>query len=205
MKKYILLSLLIAGFVTVQAQASRADVLQDLEKNKTGNQNFIGSATVNTATRLFGAKDDLTTVIMILPSGSQVKVLDADTDYLHVLYEENEGYILKRHASMDKVSSNNLVRNESTKQVVTAAPQQEKEMTRYEYLENKYGPKMATRLVQGKVWKGMNAEMARDSWGSALKINRTVKGNVVCEEWIFRTTWLYFENNILTDWGPTQK
>ena len=36
---------------------------------------------------------------------------------------------------------------------------------------------MASRLYSGKIWKGMNAEMVRDSWGRAGKINRVISGN----------------------------
>ena len=61
---------------------------------------------------------------------------------------------------------------------------------------------MAARLIAGKIWKGMSAEMVKDSWGVAEKINRVINGNVVKEEWIFRTTWLFFENNALVEWGP---
>jgi hypothetical protein len=64
---------------------------------------------------------------------------------------------------------------------------------------------MAARLNAGKIWKGMTAEMVNDSWGTADKINRIISGNVVKEEWIYRTTWLYFENNTLLEWGPVRK
>ena len=76
---------------------------------------------------------------------------------------------------------------------------------RYEALVSKYGSSMAERLYAGKIWKGMNSEMARDSWGAAAKVNRVVNGNVIREEWIYRSTWLYFENNTLLNWGPAKK
>ena len=76
---------------------------------------------------------------------------------------------------------------------------------RYESLVSKYGVAMAARLYAGKIWKGMNSEMARDSWGAAAKVNRVVNGNVIREEWIYRSTWLYFENNTLINWGPVKK
>jgi hypothetical protein len=51
----------------------------------------------------------------------------------------------------------------------------------------------------------MSSGMVRDSWGAAAKVNREVSGNTIKEEWIFRSTWLYFENDILLQWGPTKK
>jgi hypothetical protein len=44
--------------------------------------------------------------------------------------------------------------------------------------------------------------MILDSWGNPKKINRIISGNVIKEEWIFRNTWLYIENDILAEWGP---
>jgi len=64
---------------------------------------------------------------------------------------------------------------------------------------------MAARLNAGKIWKGMNSEMIRDSWGKPDKINREINGNTVKEEWIYRTTWLFIENNTLQEWGPVRK
>ena len=76
---------------------------------------------------------------------------------------------------------------------------------RYAALENKYGQAMAARIYAGKIWKGMNSEMVRDSWGTPEKTNRVVSGNTIKEEWIYRSTWLYFENNTLLGWGPVKK
>jgi hypothetical protein len=84
-------------------------------------------------------------------------------------------------------------------------PMADQQQTRYSYLENKYGTNMASRLITGKIWKGMNSDMVKDSWGMAEKINRIISGNVVKEEWIFKNTWLYFENNTLLEWGPVKK
>ena len=64
---------------------------------------------------------------------------------------------------------------------------------------------MASRLIAGKIWKGMSGEMVRDSWGKPLKINRVISGNTVKEEWIYKTTWLYIEDDLLMTWGPVQK
>jgi hypothetical protein len=159
------------------------------------------TATLKSSTRLFKDKMDLTSVITIIPQGESVVVLGADSIYLHVVYDENEGYILSRHATIDKVAAavqssrqdpgNNLASNKAD--------------DRYTYLVNQYGENMAARLYAGKIWKGLNSEMVKDSWGPADRINRVVSGNIVKEEWIYRSSWLYFENNTLVKWGPVQK
>jgi hypothetical protein len=206
MKKLIVLTTLIFCIIPVWAQADKADRLASLEQNLSDNQTATTTATVKTASRLFGAKDDLTSVITIIPAGSTVTVLGTDSTYFHVTFEENDGYILKRQAIIDKTPVNTNPQTEITQQQQPVTqPAQTEQVSRFTYLEEKYGSNMAARLNAGKIWKGMNAEMVKDSWGTAEKINRVISGNIVKEEWIFKNTWLYFENNVLVDWGPTRK
>ena len=205
MKKLIFSVLFILLVSALPAQQNKADILQNLEKNQPAVQNANATATLKASSRLFGAKDDLTSVIMVIPSGSIVNVLDSDSTYLHVSFEDNEGYILKRHAVIDEPQANTTQAVRQQPEVVQALPDQDQQTNRYSYLENKYGSNMANRLIAGKIWKGMNSEMVKDSWGNAEKINRVVSGNTIKEEWIFRNTWLYFENNTLLEWGPTKK
>ncbi len=71
-------------------------------------------------------------------------------------------------------------------------------------LTMKYGNDIGKRLYQHKVWKGINADMARDSWGKAKQINRMYVDQSVDEEWIYSQKWLYFRDNILIEWGPVK-
>jgi len=65
----------------------------------------------------------------------------------------------------------------------------------------KYGDQIASRILEGSVWLGMTDEMARDSWGEPSKIDRTVTSNLVHEQWVYPSLYLYFENGILTNIG----
>jgi hypothetical protein len=202
MKRLLFLTLLILSAITIKAQTNKVDKLQALEQNQTSGQTAAPTATLKNSSRLFASKDDLTTVILIIPADSVVTVLDSDSTYLHVVFEDNEGYIFNRHVVLNQAKTN-TPRNVQTQQVVQETqPVQEQNESRYSYLENKYGSNMAARLIAGKIWKGMSSEMAKDSWGVAEKINRVINGNVVKEEWIFRNTWLFFENNTLVECGP---
>jgi len=206
--------LLLFAAGALSAQGNRTDILQDLEKSQPAispaNQDVITTATLKSASRLFSEKDDLTTVIMVLPSGSVVEILDSDSTYYMVVYEDYEGYIFKRHAVINEVvQAPEAVQQEAAEQAppvaretVQAQPTEEQQVSRFTYLERKYGSNMAAKLMAGKVWKGMDAEMIKDSWGSPKKINRVISGNLVKEEWIFINTWLYIENDVLRDWGP---
>jgi hypothetical protein len=205
MKKILFLTFLSVVAFQLQGQTGKADQLQALEQNQNDNQNITATATLKVASRLFATKDDLTTVILIIPADSIVAVLDSDSTYLHVVFEENEGYILRRQAILNEVPVNAQPIIQSRPAAQQTEPVQEQQQSRFSYLENKYGSNMANRIFSGKIWKGMNSEMVKDSWGTADKINRIISGNITKEEWIFRNTWLYFENNTLLEWGPVKK
>jgi hypothetical protein len=106
---------------------------------------------------------------------------------------------------LDKIPVNAQPAIQSQPAAQQTEPVQEQQQGRFSYLENKYGSNIANRIFSGKIWKGMNSEMVKDSWGNADKINRIISGNITKEEWIFRSTWLYFENNTLLEWGPVKK
>jgi len=203
MKRFIFPALFMAGVISISAQTDKSALLESLEDSQEVSQDITSTATVKTSTRLFKTKDDLTSVILIIPSGSVVSVLGSDSTYLIVNYQENKGYIFTKHAVIDKVPE--TFREMQSSKPEEAKPVQTETDGRYEALVSKYGAAMADRLYAGKIWKGMNSEMARDSWGAAARVNRVVSGNVIKEEWIYRSTWLYFENNTLINWGPVKK
>src|SRR4030042_5271390 len=218
MNKLIISFLFLFATCTVSAQVNRADILQDLEEDQVVkpviNQDVRVTATLKSASRLFGEKDDLTTVIMILPSGSEVEITGFDSTFYQVLYEDYEGFIFKRHAVLNETPAPVAAIPETVEEepadserepVQTQQPVQEQQVSRFTWLEDKYGSNMAAKLMSGKIWKGMSAEMIRDSWGNPKKINTVMSGNVINREWIFRNTWLYIENELLMDWGPIRK
>jgi hypothetical protein len=201
MKKFIYGTLCFLLVVSVHAQASKADILQNLEKKQSAVQDQQTTATLKSASRLFDSKDDLTSVILIIPKDSVAVVLGSDSTYLKVGYGDFEGYIFRRDAIINIVPAVSAAPTRpAEKQQVEQQPEQG-QMSRFSYLENKYGSSMAARLTAGKIWKGMSAEMVRDSWGKPVKINRII-GDIVKEEWIYKNTWLYIENEILVEWGP---
>ncbi len=223
MKKIFISLILIVAVISVNAQENKTELLQDLENDQAVNpvakqqsdaamdQDLMMIATLKSATRLFGDKYDLTSVIMVLPSGTELEILDSDSTYLHVFIEDYEGYIYKHHAVISEAplpvatepevaEAEPIIMEE--KPVPQAQPVQERKVSRFTYLENKYGSNMAAKLMAGKIWRGMSAEMIIDSWGNPKKINRVISGNVIKEEWIFKNTWLYLENDLLAEWGP---
>lgn len=194
---------------SLNCQVTKTDVLKDLEEDRSEGQASPGTATTLSATRLFRDKDDLTSVIMVIPEDSVVELMGSDDTFLHVVFEGSEGYIYSRHAEITRNEVNNApaarqseVQGEAP--IQRGRPVEDQKISRYSYLEKKYGQSMADRIYAGKIWKGMNAQMVKDSWGSPQKISRVISGNVVKEEWFYNTTLLYFQNSTLTGWGPVK-
>ena len=205
MKKIFILLVIASISVPLLTQYSRADILQNPEKPAYP-QDQVLTATLKQASRLFGEKDDLTSVIAVLPAGTRVTVTGSDSDYYKVSWEDTEGFILKQHAELSTVPA--ATQTPGQEQVNEGPAQKEEpvsEMSRFEYLQKKYGPRVAAQINAGKIWKGMTTQMVQDSWGNPRKINRSISGNFVKEEWIYVNTWLYIENNTLIDWGPIRK
>jgi hypothetical protein len=216
MKRILSLAIFVICAISLSAQTNKTDQLEALEQNQSVNQKIttpgqdtIITATLKSPSRLFADKNDLTSVIEIIPADSVVEVLGSDSTYLHVVYQDNEGFIYKHQAIINRPIVNNNQDTQDYQQTQNADQNnqqvEEQQQSRFSYLENKYGSNMAARLNAGKIWKGMTAEMVSDSWGTADKINRVINGNVIKEEWIYSTTWLYFENNTLLEWGPVRK
>ena len=87
MKKLLYFVLIIFLTLNIQAQTNKSEILMNLEQSQSTNQDNTPTATTKSSTRLFGSKDDLTTVIFIIPSGSTVSVLGGDSTYFHILSE----------------------------------------------------------------------------------------------------------------------
>ncbi len=212
MKKLALTSILFLIFISAFPRNDRTQVLRSLE-NQTVQDTGL-TATLKSASRLFKDKDDLTSVILVIPADSVVTVLDADSVYLHVVYEDLVGYIYSSQATINRpervtkpaLASEQQAQVRERVQEEQAANQgeQSRQVDRYSYLVGKYGTSVGARLNEGKVWRGMTSEMAQDSWGSPKKINRLIGGNNIKEEWIYQQYWLFFRDGILTDWGNTR-
>ncbi len=182
----------------------------------------LPKATTKGAVRLFGDKDDLTSVIMIIPDGSTVEVVTPDSVFTRVLFEGADGFVKSDRLEATRVVDPARVEYKTTAdqpaawqpqqqqaqqpaaQQQTDAPEYYDPADRYEMLANKYGTDIGKRLYQHKIWKGVSSDMARDSWGKPVQINRMYVDQSVDEEWIYSKKYLYFRDGVLIEWGPVK-
>ncbi|HNR41693.1 MAG TPA: hypothetical protein PKL65_05635 [Bacteroidales bacterium] len=198
--------------VAAYPQEKNTEIPQEFVKNKDAAQDAPVTATIRSATRLFSDRNDLTSVIMVIPKDSTVVVLGSVEPFLNVTFAGMEGYIYARHAEVHKPVAaaepplpSPSQRTSDDRDIPSTRPvQQRQKASRYEYLQHKYGAALASELYAGKIWKGMTGQMIRDSWGSPIKINMVISGNNTREEWIYRNTWLYLRNGELLEWGPVR-
>lgn len=198
MKKLLFITVLVLFSVPVAlSQVTGAETRHDGEL-----PSLTGHARLKQAARLFRDKDDLVSVITVIPAGTDVEVLSSEGAFLEVECGGNRGFLNaasvdfgKETRSADKVSDTS-----EKKELRSSGPIKSVRSNRYENLENKYGRETARRIAEGKIWKGMDAEMVIDSWGTPAKIIKLINYNNVMEEWYYRDTRLVFQNNKLVSW-----
>jgi len=200
MKKLLIFCSLVIFSFAANAQVDRSEVLRKIESNRTASQTRADSAIIKSPARLFAERENLASVIMVIPERSTVEVLGSDDTYYHVVFEGNEGYVYLNQAEIYKPVRSVVPVAKQQPQVRQEVPVRQRG-DRLTYLENKYGVRIGNLLYEGKAWKGMTSDMVKDSWGSPRKIDRTISGNVIKEQWFYRDTWLYIQNNVLAEWG----
>lgn len=198
------------------AQENSRQLLERLESGSSMQQRQPLKGVTKGALRLFGERDDLTTVIMIVPNGAEVEIIRNDGDYLLVKYEDAQGFLLTEKVTVIQTAQpvvqqqvqrefQQQQEQQPQQQVRRELTQQEQQINRMTYLEHKYGRNIANRIYAGKIWKGMTTDMVKDAWGEPDRVNRVVVSSVVKEEMIYRGTWLLMEQGKLMEWGPVGK
>lgn len=175
------------------------------------------------AVRLFADKDDLTSVIELLPDGTIVEAISADTLFTLIRLGDVQGYVKSDRltAALPVVTNTDPVTEyereagllqpvaepvQEAAQVQVPVDEQYRQVPteRFQVLSEKYGADLGLKLYQHKVWKGITSEMARDSWGKPKQINRMYVDTNVDEEWIYSRSYLYFRDGVLIEWGPVK-
>ena len=120
-------------------------ILALLLQNAQSGSQPSATATMKSSSRLFSMKDDLTSVILIIPVDSTVAVLDSDSTYFHVVFQDNEGYIFKKHAVLDKAPVTKKTVQQQTQPVTAAGSGAEQFFISRKQIWNQYGSKAYVR------------------------------------------------------------
>lgn len=194
----VAMSVLLAG-----AQQSSLTALEKLEAGSQVQQQPVIGVTKG-GVRFYKEKDDLTSVIRIIPAKTEVVIISNQGDYLQVKDGEDIGYVETSKITVNQATPP-VQQQVVQQQVVQQEVVQQQPDNRMTYLENKYGKSIAARIYAGKIWKGMTTDMVKDAWGEPDKINKVVVQSAQMEEFRYRSTWLLMEKGVLKEWGPITK
>ena len=153
--------------------------------------------TTTSACRLFADIENVSSVLSYIPKNSEVEVIEYSGEYALVVYEGTQGWI-----KAEKTTASTIQAQENI------APQNSNNYNipydRYSALIDKYGMRTGKSIYEHKIWKGIDNNMVKDSWGKPLQVSREVNSSGTIEIWTYRKSWLLLKNGILTEWGPNK-
>ena len=153
-----------------------------------------GIMTAPQAARLQGKSGSPT--IFTAKKGDTVEVLFYKLAYYRVKVNGRYGYMKSVPSTIPQHSLDSIVMAQKAK---TEEKSLKYAKGRKADLIDKYGEKVANRIMGGEVWVGMTDKMAHDSWGKPDKINKSGSEYGSREQWVYRTrdVYLYFTNGKL--------
>lgn len=129
------------------------------------------------------------------------------TTFKKELIKRNEEYrmlklqeTLKEQRLMEEqIAINDKIQNEIDRKIAIQKFNEKKE-----YLYKRFGKEIAEKIIKKMYWLGMTSEMAELSLGSPRSKNKSVGSWGVHEQWVYYSTYLYFENGKLTSYQKTE-
>ncbi len=107
--------------------------------------------------------------------------MSRDGTFVEVQHEDTTGWLYARH--------------------VISASWLNYKRGRPQRLEERFGKRIADRILDGDIWIGMTRAMARESLGSPEDVNRSRGSWGAREQWVYPNgTYLYFNDRKLESW-----
>lgn len=166
--------------------------------------------TTTSVCRFMSDPDNTRSVISYIPLGTELIVRGVKGDFWLVEYDGTEGYVdsgkvrdLSAEQDMQMDAPQNSAQTEEMEATIDFRSS-EYQAARYQILIEKYGETTAKALFEHKIWKGIDHNMVRDSWGKPLEVKRTATSGEIREEWIYSKSRLVFVDDVLTWWGPVR-
>lgn len=156
--------------------------------------------TTTSACRMFADIENISSVLGYIPKGKEVKLIEYSGRYALVEYEGTQGWIKadKTNAPVAPVQENYSEQQEG-KSYDANIPRD-----RFSILVEKYGYRTGKALFEHKIWKGIDNNMLKDSWGKPYNVKRETNSSGTIEIWTYKKSWLLLKNGILTEWGPNK-
>jgi hypothetical protein len=160
--------------------------------------------TTTSACRLFADIENVSSVLSYIPKGTELGVIEYSGDYALVEYDGTKGWIRADKTSAPSAQELSQVQNQynETQDYKSYNPNQIAD--RYTILIDKYGYSTGKAIYEHKIWKGIDNNMVKDSWGKPLQVSREINSSGTIEIWTYRKSWLLLKNGILTEWGPNK-
>lgn len=139
----------------------------------------------------YNTKDSIVELTMDGINSRFVKLNDIFRTYLPIS-EINNPYILSLWSNKSYNDSIAIKRIEDRDKKIL--------IERRVKLYNKYGKYYGNLIFKNNIIIGMTKSMVRESWGEPEDINRTVTSYSTHEQWVYGSTYVYFDNGKLTAW-----
>lgn len=130
----------------------------------------------------------------------QIELLNISEDELKLKLELIEKIQIEQNKALALRNAEKEQRIEKDEERRYASKKAQQKLKREQELTKTYGTKIAKDLMLGRIWIGMSSEMARLSWGRPKDINRSVGTWGVHEQWVYSSSYLYFENDRLASY-----
>lgn len=160
----------------------------------------VQKITTTSACRLFADIENVSSVLLYVPKGKEVEVIEFSGDYALIEYEGTKGWISANKTTGQLPQIEEKYADTQNNDLYTTPTQYD----RFSILVDKYGLRTGKALFEHKIWKGIDNNMVKDSWGKPLNVKREVNGSGEVEMWTYRKSWLLFKNGVLSEWGPNK-
>lgn len=134
---------------------------------------------------------------IFINAGESIRLIQLyDEDTWIASYKSDTGFIKEVYI----VNSDEYVKFKAGAKSVIPAKKTLTSSERKTIFIKQYGSVYGSAVADYKIKIGMTKEMVIMSWGKPNKVNRTVTANLVSEQWVYETAYLYFTNGKLTSW-----
>jgi len=173
---------------------------------------LVMTASIKMEGNLRKSSSPLSDIIIKINKNDTVKLTDYQNGYWIVNTNQYFGYlsdlyineteeIKKFNEELMKLNEEFRIKKEKEEAKKQTAIQKQKDNEYRQKIFKQFGQKTGQKLLDGYYWIGMTDKMAKISLGEPRSINQTVGAWGVHEQWVYYDSiYLYFENNILTNY-----